>query len=238
MLWVLFNHIYNSAFFPHHIMVMGNTPYWLYKPLRLLTLGHYAVDIFIVLSGFCLALPAVLSSGHLRGGAIKFYQRRARRIIPPYYISMVFTVGVTWIIVQIGGEPGPAITYLGVITHLLLIHDLFHQTALQINGVLWTISVEWRIYFLLPLVVYLWRKIGPAATTITAVLLSYLLFRTMQHTPLNVMDVFGEGACPQYIGLFVMGTLVPIWLSANILPRSGCRRRLLRRGQCFSSRYL
>lgn len=219
-------------------MVMGNTPYWLYKPLRLLTLGHYAVDIFIVLSGFCLALPAVLSSGHLRGGAIKFYQRRARRIIPPYYISMVFTVGVTWIIVQIGGEPGPAITYLGVITHLLLIHDLFHQTALQINGVLWTISVEWRIYFLLPLVVYLWRKIGPAATTITAVLLSYLLFRTMQHTPLNVMDVFGEGACPQYIGLFVMGTLVPIWLSANILPRSGCRRRPLRRGQCFSSRYL
>jgi peptidoglycan/LPS O-acetylase OafA/YrhL len=40
------------------------------KPLEfLLSLGHYCVAVFIVLSGFCLAIPAALSPDNpLRGG--------------------------------------------------------------------------------------------------------------------------------------------------------------------------
>jgi len=34
--------------------------------------GHLAVSVFIVVSGFCLALPVCDSADHLRGGAIGF----------------------------------------------------------------------------------------------------------------------------------------------------------------------
>jgi len=39
--------------------------------------AHFAVDLFIVISGFCLFLPVVRAAGELRGGASMFFQRRA-----------------------------------------------------------------------------------------------------------------------------------------------------------------
>src|SRR4051812_38861600 len=53
-------------------------------PVRHLAGG---VDIFIVLSGFCLFLPVTASPD--RFSARRFFRQRARRIVPAYYASMV-----------------------------------------------------------------------------------------------------------------------------------------------------
>ena len=53
---------------------------WLRHWHILITLGHFSVDFFIVLSGFCLMLP-VVRSHQLNGGAWKFYKKRLRRIV-------------------------------------------------------------------------------------------------------------------------------------------------------------
>ena len=54
----------------------------------LLGYGHLAVAVFIVLSGYCLMLPVARTEGAvLPGGALAFIQRRARRILPPYYAA-------------------------------------------------------------------------------------------------------------------------------------------------------
>src|SRR3954471_12542899 len=47
--------------------------------------GHYAVDVFIVLSGYCLMLPLL----RLKGGLpfLPFMLRRAIRILPTYYAA-------------------------------------------------------------------------------------------------------------------------------------------------------
>src|SRR5438046_15232 len=42
-----------------------------------LSLGHFAVSVFIVLSGYCLMLPVVRGDGTLRGGVGTFLKRRA-----------------------------------------------------------------------------------------------------------------------------------------------------------------
>ena len=203
MLWVLLGHAGQPAFDPGGRL--GDTPHWLRLPIRFLMTGHYAVDIFIALSGFCLALPAV-SSGRLRGSAMDFFRKRARRILPPYYFSLLFAIAVSALAAQIfGGRWDQGITLWGGITHLFLVHDLFPSTATQINGVLWSVSVEWRIYFLFPLLLLLWRKIGIGAATLAAVAGSYLLYRVMQHTPFLVMSDDGIGSCPHFIGLFAMG---------------------------------
>lgn len=52
-------------------------------PLSLFTYslvaGHFAVSVFIAISGFCLALPVIDSGDQLRGGTKNFFLRRARR---------------------------------------------------------------------------------------------------------------------------------------------------------------
>ena len=63
----------------------------LYRLIQLLTsYGHYAVDIFIVLSGYCLMLPLLTKSNF--GDSLNFYLRRAARIVLPYYAALALTL--------------------------------------------------------------------------------------------------------------------------------------------------
>src|SRR5438270_2616521 len=58
--------------------------------------GHYAVAVFIVLSGYCLMLPVARDPcGRLPGGVVGYLGRRARRILPPYYAAL----GLGWLLI-------------------------------------------------------------------------------------------------------------------------------------------
>jgi peptidoglycan/LPS O-acetylase OafA/YrhL len=60
--------------------------------------GRSAVAIFIVLSGFCLMIPVARSAdGTISGGVWEYLKRRARRILPPYYAAMAFSLGLFYI---------------------------------------------------------------------------------------------------------------------------------------------
>lgn len=63
----------------------------LYRLIQLATgFGHYAVDIFIVLSGYCLMLPLIRKQ-HF-GSILNFYIRRTVRIVLPYYGALFVTL--------------------------------------------------------------------------------------------------------------------------------------------------
>ena len=165
--------------------------------------GHYAVDLFIVISGFCLALP-VVQKMELRGGAIKFFKRRARRILPPYYLTLALSLIL--IATVIGHKTGTIwdnalpVTKSGVITHLVLTQDAFSYSFSQINHSLWSISVEWRIYFLFPLIIWLWKRLGIICASIVICICSYFLLLALRH-------FLGTDLTSQYIGLFSLGML-------------------------------
>jgi peptidoglycan/LPS O-acetylase OafA/YrhL len=177
--------------------------------LRILAMGgHYAVAVFIVLSGFCLMLP-VTRRGELQGGAVLFFKKRARRILPPYYCALALSILVVLTLVQ--NRPHPQdywmsniVTAKDILSHIFLVHDLFESTSSSINYVFWSIAVEWRIYFLFPLFVILWKKYGPYPTTIGVMILSYLAQIGLSHTPLNST---AWGMCLHFTGLFAMGML-------------------------------
>ena len=179
--------------------------------IHLLSFGHYAVDVFIVLSGFCLALPVVRGDGDLRGGALKFFGKRARRILPPYFFALGFSLLL--IELAIGYKTGTLwdislpVTAKGLITHLLLVQDLFQDTTSKINYSLWSISVEWRIYFLFPLFVLLRRRFGSVPVAVVAVVASYVLLFVGHRTLGTILDFEGDGLTPQFLGLFALGML-------------------------------
>ena len=57
------------------------------KLTQLAALGAHGVDLFVVISGFCLALP-VARRLDLHLDVRKFFIRRSTRILPPYYVAL------------------------------------------------------------------------------------------------------------------------------------------------------
>jgi peptidoglycan/LPS O-acetylase OafA/YrhL len=169
-----------------------------------LVAGHLSVTVFIVISGFCLMLPVVRAGDKLRGGVAGFFKRRARRILPPYYGAVAFCLVCIWTII---GEPTGSLwdvpiqvkgDRVALISHLLLFQDLFGTS--KINYVFWSIAVEWHIYFLFPLLVWGWRRVGPRFTVAGALAAGYALRIGFANSRL-------ARASPHYVGLFALGMM-------------------------------
>lgn len=174
--------------------------------------GHFAVGLFIVLSGFCLALPVVRGDGYLTGGALKFFGKRARRILPTYYIAMGLSLLLIWL--AIGHKTGTLwdislpVTAKAVLAHLLLVQDVSVHTNYRISPPLWSISVEWRIYFLFPLLVILRRSWGSLWVALAAVAVSCCVMWLGQNiASLSHVYMGVGGSSPQYFALFAFGIL-------------------------------
>jgi peptidoglycan/LPS O-acetylase OafA/YrhL len=168
--------------------------------------GHWAVVVFIVLSGYCLMMPVAQSrTGTLRHGVIGYLKRRAWRILPPYYvvlaISFVPLVLGRWL-------PGSAaisasswqfnFSPIAIGSHLFLIHNWRPDTNMLYNSPLWSVSTEWQIYFLFPLLLIARRRAGTVVALLLAIVVGLLPHYLM---PLYNLD----WACPWFIGLFALG---------------------------------
>jgi peptidoglycan/LPS O-acetylase OafA/YrhL len=198
-LMVYVNHAYAQSWNP----ILGRVPDFPLSIVRYsLITGHFAVTIFIALSGFCLALPVISSGGVLRDGFGGFIKRRARRILPPYYAALALCLALIYTII---GQPSGSLWDVpiivdtqAIVSHLLLVQDIFRTG--RINYVFWSIAVEWQIYFLFPLLLWLARRYGFVTATAIFLVLGYLLSLPFADTR------FGR-ANPHFIGVFALGVL-------------------------------
>ena len=173
--------------------------------------ARLAVDVFIVLSGYCLMLPVARSTdGRLRGGAAAYLKRRAWRILPPYYAALALSLaflllsrtGVSFL--KGHADPDMALVFApgNMLSHLFLVHNLSSVYSQSINGPLWSVATEWQIYFIFPLLLLpLWRRFG-----IGAAVAGGFCAGLLPHFLLPMARNF-DWACPWYIGLFALGML-------------------------------
>jgi len=194
---VLFNHGYAQSWSQPHD---PEGPLSLFR--YFMVLGHLAVSVFIVISGFCLMLPVLRAGGELRGGAQQFFRRRARRILPPYYSALALSLLLIWTVI---GEPTGTlwdvaiqIRRTDVISHLLLLHDVFGTG--RINYAFWSIATECQIYLFFPLLVWLWFRRGAAVTVAGTLAVAYAAAIACEGTRLDRAQV-------QFLGLFTLGML-------------------------------
>ena len=185
--------------------------------------GHIAVNVFIVISGYCLMLPIIHSaSGHLRGGLSEYFKRRARRILPPYYAALalsLFTLGIlpqssALTLNATNAHATSSVSWGNALAHVFLIHNLFPQWQPSFNIAMWSIGTEWQIYFVFPfLLLPIWRRYGNKAALIAGGIAGIPFPLLLPHeTIINV-------GCPWYIGLFTMG-MVGTALSFKPSPRT------------------
>ena len=168
-----------------------------------LTYGHAAVDLFIVVSGFCLMLP-IARRGDQMPPLSQFFTRRARRILPPYYASLLLSclfivafahdfTGTVW-------DNSLPLTVPQLAAHLLLVHDLpLGLKGGSINYPLWSVAVECQIYLFLPLIVLALRRIGTGWALGGTAALGLLLHMALR----GRLDT----AMPWYLALFTMGAV-------------------------------
>ncbi|HEU5350666.1 MAG TPA: acyltransferase [Terracidiphilus sp.] len=167
--------------------------------------GDYAVIFFIVISGFCLTLPVAGRDGTLGpGGAPRFFFRRARRILPPYYAALALSIVIgLWLVAtpthrqfDISWPINPS----GVLSHIFLVHNLSTRTISQVSVPLWSIAVECQIYLLFPLLLWMRRSLG-----MTAMLgITYIGAMTLNSLIGNTSFM---GLAPMYVFYFALGML-------------------------------
>ena len=171
-------------------------PYW----VGWLLYGHLAVAVFIVVSGFSLALAPMRRGAALKGGTRHFLQRRAWRILPPYWAALVISTIISAYFMQ----PIPSTSALakGFVVHGLLLQDV--TGSLAPNGAFWSIAIEWQIYLVFPLILWFGRKtsiITSVTCTVALVLLTHAVAGL--GSPFNKIDRLTV----QFLALFAIGVL-------------------------------
>jgi peptidoglycan/LPS O-acetylase OafA/YrhL len=186
--------------------------------------GHYAVCLFIVLSGFSLSITIVNSDNYKLPGGIKaFLKKRIRRILTPYYFALVFSTVLA--ITLISSKTGRGwdnvipVNMADIVTHCLLIQDLFASTVFKINHALWSISVEFRIYLFFPFLLWVWNRFGMGAIIATTLTISLIFFFITVYINSNYglgLNGTFDGVNP-FIILFAFGMMAAqVSLSKNV----------------------
>jgi len=186
----------------HHSWLMtvggypGNNGPWF---TNWLVYGHLAVSVFIVVSGYSLALAPMRHGMRFKDGGTGFLRRRFWRIVPPYWAAL----GLVSVLIGSGlTDPANGSVFaprdFGV--HFFLLQDAIGNVSP--NGAFWSIAVEWHIYFLYPLILMLLRRWGllTVLLVVAAVVVAQHLLGALVPA-VAALDRF----TPAYLLLFVLG---------------------------------
>jgi peptidoglycan/LPS O-acetylase OafA/YrhL len=190
--------------------------------------GFLGVDLFFLITGFLLTLPWFKHDmeGRKRPSAREFYIRRARRILPAYYVqlAMLFFVFLPLLNPTLWrAARGFVLANLGL--HALFLHYTtpYSSASLNINGPLWTLALEMQYYLLLPLVA-VWFLRAPYLAA-GAFLAAALIWKTLAlhdlqplislygmigarwNLPEENLRHFAGTQLPAYLGHFALGIL-------------------------------
>lgn len=202
--------------------------------------GFLGVDLFFLITGFLLTLPWFKHAreGRPHPSAREFYVRRARRILPAYYVQLAVLFLVFLPLLHPGLwriEPGLVLTNLGLHSVFLHYTTPYTSASLGINGALWTLGLEMQYYLILPLLGP-WFSRTPyiAAATLLAASVVWKAMALHDLEPLiAIYNAIGarwnpsEAAVrhlagtqlPAYLGHFALGILCGrVWLACRAKP--------------------
>jgi peptidoglycan/LPS O-acetylase OafA/YrhL len=204
-LFVVVHHVFLRAFPGYPV---DRAPFW----ASWFIYGRFAVVVFIVLSGFSLALSPARRGWRLDGLA-RFARRRALRILPAYYAALAFSLAVAWLVVPPPGQGMPGAK--SVVVNGLLVQNLVGAPTPDQS--FWSIAVEAQLYVAFPLLLLMVRRWGAAAMLATVTLVVAAVGILAPHV--SGLDVFVIQSPPDMAALFAVGVV-----SAGIVGASAALR--------------
>lgn len=123
---------------------------------RLFAEGAFGVPLFFSLSGYIITMPFL---GPKPPPLRNYFLRRLTRLEPPYFINLVLVFAMKVAVL------GMAVDAL--FPHLLAsfgyMHNAIYGEHSLVNGVAWSLEVEWQFYLLAPLLFLLVVRLPPVA---------------------------------------------------------------------------
>ena len=162
--------------------------------------GQHGVDLFFVLSGFCLSYPilkVVDSSGFAVFDVAKFAARRLVRIIPPFFAAIALFLVAGGAMRMAGASLPPSLETPNAseIVRQALFLD---KNVAFVNASFWTLPIEFRWYLFFPVALWLWIRsprafVGVIAAAYTASL------TVASSTDLLVLPAFLAGVVAAHV---------------------------------------
>jgi peptidoglycan/LPS O-acetylase OafA/YrhL len=204
-LFVVVNHVFLRAFPGYPV---NRAPFW----AAWFIYGRFAVVVFIVLSGFSLALSPARNGWRLNG-VVWFARRRAQRILPAYWAALGFSLAVAWLVVAPPGQGAPDAS--SVFVNGLLVQNLVG--APSPNRSFWSMAVEAQLYVVFPLLLVMVRRWGPIVMVVGVTLVVTTVGILGSYVPR--LEAFELQSPPDLAALFAIGVA-----SAGIVGASSARR--------------
>ena len=171
--------------------------------------GWVGVHLFLLLSGLCIGYRFVGPNAYpFEWG--DFWKRRLQRILPAYYIVLLFCLITV---------PLPSSDFwMQTIAHALMLHNLTPLTATALNPPFWSLALECQLYLLFPLFLGLWKRWGVLGM-LSVVLLCQIFYRSL-FLGMNsrLVDSWAFVLPWGVLGRmfeFVLGLTVAIWLQRD-----------------------
>ena len=192
--------------------------------------GSIGVDLLVMLSAFCLFLP--WANARQRGTPLpacrpaEFYRRRAVRLLPAYYASLLFSL-----VLALHRSGWSRALGIDLAAHLTLTQQLFPQsyTGTQLNGVTWTLTVFALFYLVFPLLAPLCaRHPLPTLGALCLVQAGYSQWALDQYGTGRYALLFNQ--FPAFCGVLAVGMAAALifaelaqgrW-TARLAPRAAC----------------
>lgn len=133
--------------------------------------GAHGLDLFFVISGFCLSYPTIKhlsETGQFRLDIVGFFARRIVRIFPGYWMAFGLISAGAIALLRAGYQlPWPTVK---LPTLAYGIQQLFlWDHGNELCGSFWTLALEFRWYLAFPLILWLWAR-SPIVFMITGAL--------------------------------------------------------------------
>jgi len=184
----------------------SNSQMYFFPGFDLSGIGKTGVFLFFLLSSFLLTLP-LLSQGQSifdRKNILHFIQRRFFRIYPLFCLFLLAGVLSTYVFFQYLGLENTgvpfALDWQGFIYHLLLQRGL---------GVTWSIVVEIKFYFILPILVFIVNLALKKGITFAAIIIVVLIVCAHFFSPANDALKNDLRIAP-YLPVFLIGILLAV----------------------------
>lgn len=185
--------------------------------------GRHGVDLFFVLSGFCLSYPSLARlrrEGSARFDVVRYAAHRVVRIVPPYWAAILFLAAFFGVVAH-AGYSGPGASLADSLRWAAFIDN-----GTPLNGSFWTLPIEFRWYFVFPLLMLLWvrapRAFIPVAAAALLVLATWSINRDAAFLPEFMLGIVAASLAVAGVrigwwvpAVTVLGAAVAILLSAN-----------------------
>jgi len=172
---------------------------------HVLFFGCLGVEVFFALSGFCLAFP--IMSRPVDGTTWRRYAwHRVRRIVPPAWGAMLIFIGLGLAIRARSIEPFSSAQPVTIPANPLQALAMFlFWGRVYLNSSYWTLALEARWYFALPLMLYVQRRYRPLGLFAGSVLIAVAYF--LVRPSIGGAASVAIGPLPLYLPLFGLGII-------------------------------